>query len=218
MPVNNIEIVRNLIHFELEGDVYFAEVIARGKDFGKTGETLIRDFRIHNFEHFDEVMPTIIELCDHYHARCYFRLNQRNTDELNSHLKIAMEEQELCRKQAIRKFIKNGCDRNRVDKLPRVTSGAKLYASVMGKFSSETRETRKWIIDVDAEENRTLDEVEKMYTDAVLACGGKILARIPSRTGMHLVINTINKSDFAKIIGSAKAINEDGNTNLYIGD
>ena len=94
MPVNNFEIIRKLLHFELDGDVYFAEVIARGKDKGKSGEHLIRDFHIHGMDQFDKLMPEIIDLCDHFSARCYLRLNQRNMDELNSYLKIKLEEQE----------------------------------------------------------------------------------------------------------------------------
>lgn len=132
MPINNFEIIRKLLHFELDGDVYFAEVIARGKDKGLSGEHLIRDFHIHSLEHFDKLMPEIIDLCDHYGARCYLRLNQRNMDELNSYLKIKLEEQEIIRKQALRKFLKNGCDKNRIEKLPKVVSASKLFASVMG--------------------------------------------------------------------------------------
>lgn len=219
MPINNFEIIRKLLHFELDGDVYFAEVIARGKDKGLSGEHLIRDFHIHSLEHFDKLMPEIIDLCDHYGARCYLRLNQRNMDELNSYLKIKLEEQEIIRKQALRKFLKNGCDKNRIEKLPKVVSASKLFASVMGTYSSELRETRKWTIDVDMDDSGcSLEEIAAYYEKAVLACGGKIYARILSRTGMHLVISPVNKESYAKIIGSADSIIVDGITNLYIGD
>lgn len=219
MPINNFEKIRNFLHFELDGDVYFAEVIARGKDKGKSGERLIRDFHIHSLEHFDKLKPEIIDLCDHYSARCYIRLNQRNMDELNSRLKIKLEEQEILRKQALRKFIRTGCDKNRIEKLPKVASASKLFASVMGSFSSEPRETRKWTIDVDMEySGRSLEEIAVTYEDAVLKCGGKIYTRIPSRTGLHLVISPINKESYAKILGNASTIITDGITNLYIGD
>ncbi|MCQ2050026.1 MAG: hypothetical protein MJZ22_03360 [Candidatus Saccharibacteria bacterium] len=219
MPINNFEIIRNFLHFELDGDIYFAEVIARGKDEGKSGKRLIRDFHIHSLEHFDKLKPEIIDLCDHYGARCYLRLNQRNMDELNSYLKIKLEEQEILRKQSLRKFIRTGCDKNRIEKLPKVVSASKLFASVMGTYSSEPRESRKWTIDVDMDDSgRTLDEIAATYEDAVLKCNGKIYARIPSRTGMHLVISPINKESYAQIMGSASTIITDGITNLYIGD
>lgn len=219
MPVNNFEIIRKLLHFELDGDVYFAEVIARGKDKGKSGEHLIRDFHIHSLDQFDKLMPEIIDLCDHFSARCYLRLNQRNMDELNSYLKIKLEEQEILRKRALRKFMKNGCDKNRIGKLPKVASASKLFASVMGMYNSELKETRKWTVDVDVDgSNRTLEEISADYEKAVLACGGKVYAKIPSRTGMHLIISPINKERYAQMMGSADSIIVDGITNLYIGD
>ena len=219
MPVNNFEIIRKLLHFELDGDVYFAEVIARGKDKGKSGEHLIRDFHIHGMDQFDKLMPEIIDLCDHFSARCYLRLNQRNMDELNSYLKIKLEEQEILRKRALRKFMKNGCDKNRIGKLPKVASASKLFASVMGMYNSELKETRKWTIDVDVDgSGRTLEAISADYENAVLACGGKVYAKIPSRTGMHLIISPINKERYAQMMGSADSIIVDGITNLYIGD
>ena len=219
MPVNNFEIIRKLLHFELDGDVYFAEVIARGKDKGKSGEHLIRDFHIHSLDQFDKLMPEIIDLCDHFSARCYLRLNQRNMDELNSYLKIKLEEQEILRKRALRKFMKNGCDKNRIGKLPKVASASKLFASVMGMYNSELKETRKWTVDVDVDgSNRTLEAISADYENAVLACGGKVYAKIPSRTGMHLIISPINKERYAQMMGSADSIIVDGITNLYIGD
>lgn len=219
MPVNNFEIIRKLLHFELDGDVYFAEVIARGKDKGKSGEHLIRDFHIHSLDQFDKLMPEIIDLCDHFSARCYLRLNQRNMDELNSYLKIKLEEQEILRKRALRKFMKNGCDKNRIGKLPKVASASKLFASVMGMYNSELKETRKWTIDVDVDgSGRTLEAISADYEKAVLACGGKVYAKIPSRTGMHLIISPINKERYAQMMGSADSIIVDGITNLYIGD
>lgn len=219
MAVDNFEKVKKLIHFEMPGDVYFAEVIARGKDFGKTGESLIRDFRIHSFEHFDELKPVIKELCDHYHARCYFRLNQRNTDELNSYLKIALEEQEILRKKALRNFFIAGCDKNRIHNLPKLSSASKVYSSVMGKHSSETRDTKKWIIDVDSDtEYKNIETAIDVYSKAVVEFCGKVYDLIPSKTGMHIVISPINKMRWAEKFMNCNLINEDGNTNLYIGD
>lgn len=36
--VDNFDKIRELIHFELNGDMYFVELIWRGSDHGTTGE------------------------------------------------------------------------------------------------------------------------------------------------------------------------------------
>ena len=216
--INNFDKIRNLIHFELPGDFYFAEIIQRGKDVGTSGEKLIKDYRIHSFEHFDTLKPDIIGLCDYYHARCYLRLNQRNTEELNLYLQQEMIQQQINKQRALRHYFKNGSTKQDFDRLPPISSAVKLYGSVMGQYSSEDKNTKKWIIDVDAEEGKTLDEIHNRYADAVITVGGKIYETIPSRTGQHIITSSFDVMKYSNIIGDAKSINKDGNTNLYIGD
>lgn len=216
--VDNFERVRKLLHFELPGDFYFAEIIQRGKDVGMTGEKLIKDYRIHSFEHYDTLKDDIIGLCDHYHARCYIRLNQRNTEELNLYLEMEMIQQQINKQRALRHFFRNGMAKQEFDRLPSISSAVKLYGSVMGQYSSEEKNTKKWIIDVDVEEGRTLEEIHNKYVEAIIAVGGKIYETIPSRTGQHIITTPFDVMKYSNIIGSAKMINKDGNTNLYIGD
>lgn len=218
MSIDNFDKIRNLIHFELPGDFYFAEIIQRGKDVGKTGEKLIKDYRIHSIEHFDTLHEDIAGLCDYYHARCYLRLNQRNTEELNLHLQMEMLTQQINKQHALRHFFKNGMTKQEFDRLPPISSAPKLYGSVMGQYSSEAKETKKWIIDVDAEEGKTLKEIHDRYADAIITVGGKIYETIPSKTGQHIITAPFDVMKYSKIIGNSQSINKDGNTNLYISD
>ena len=55
MPIDNYPIIRPWLHFDVEGDLYFVEIIRRGKDFSETGERLIRDYHLHSLEQFDEL-------------------------------------------------------------------------------------------------------------------------------------------------------------------
>lgn len=216
--IDNFEKVRKLLHFELPGDFYFAEIIQRGKDIGNTGEKLIKDYRIHSLEHFDTLKEDITSLCDHYHARCYLRLNQRNTEELNLYLQVEMLKQQINKQQALRHFFRNGRTLQDFERLPHISSAPKIYGSVMGQYTSEDKATKKWIIDVDIEEGKTLQEIHDRYANAVETVGGKIYETIPSRTGQHIITSPFDVMKYTKIIGDAKSINKDGNTNLYIGD
>lgn len=218
MPIDNFDLIRPLLHFEMKGDLYFAEVIQRGKDLGKSGERLIRDYRIHSIEHFDTLKEEIVDLCEHFHARCYLRLNLRNSHELNKYLMIEMLQQELNYERALRHYIRNGCTKQDYERLPQISSAPKLYGSVLGQHSSEDRNTKKWIIDVDQEPDRTLEEVHESYRSTIETVGGHIYTTIPSKTGQHIITSPFDVQKFSKILGTSKPINKDGNTNLYIGD
>lgn len=233
--VDNFDIVRSLMHFELDGDLYFIELIRRGKDVGETGEHLIRDYHIHSFKQFDELRPEIIAMCDTHKARAYIRLNQRNIEDANIYAQIEMLKEQLTRNQTIRKAIRTGNTNTILHaKMNKIRSATKVYASVLGMYSSEPRNTDKWVTDIDTERvvpgkpgydtiEHVADTWSKHMTEHCQPFGVvKELLRIPSRTGMHLVTRPFNIKDFADRFGKDKNgdsfVNPDGITNLYIPD
>ena len=235
MPVDNFDIVRSLMHFELDGDIYFLEVLQRGKDVGRTGERLVRDFHIHSFKQFDELRPEITALCDSHLARAYIRLNQRNIEDANIYAQIEMLREQLTRNQTVRKAIRTGNTNSILkDKMNRIRSATKIYGSVLGSYSSEPRGTVKWIIDVDPERvepgNPMMDTVEHVadtwsrYIDDHCHPYGvkKEICRIPSKSGIHLVTRSFNIKEFSDVYGKDTSgdsfVKSDGITNLYIPD
>lgn len=228
MAVNNAELIKPLMHFDVDGDIYFIEIIRRGKDIGSTGERLIRDYHIHSIEQLDETMPEIAKICDENHARAYIRVNVRNIEDCNIYAQIEMLREQLTRNQTVRKAMKTGNMNTFLkDKLNRIRSATKIYGSVLGKYSSD--DEKKWIIDIDTDQvNPEVPGMESVaaiadtYTKFINDCCeplgvNKVLARIPSRTGMHLVTRGFNKSTFSAKYGKEKVM-DDGITNLYIAD
>lgn len=235
MPIDNFDIVRQLMHFELDGDIYFLEVLRRGKDVGEHGEYLVRDYHIHSLEQFDKLRPEIIDLCNMYKARAYIRLNQRNTEDANIWAQIEMLKEQLTRNQTIRKAMRTGNTNTILHaKLNKIRSATKIYGSVLGMYSSEPRESAKWIIDIDPERvepgNPMMDSVERVadtwskYIDEHCHPYGvkKELCRIPSRSGIHLVTRPFNIKEFSDVYGKDdngdSFVKSDGITNLYIPD
>ena len=235
MPVDNFDIVRSLMHFELDGDIYFIEVLQRGKDVGKTGEHVVRDYNIHSLKQFDELRSEIITLCDAHLARAYIRLNQRNVEDANIYAQIEMLKEQLTRNQTIRKAIKTGNTNTILKaKMNKIRSATKIYGSVLGSYSSEPRETVKWIIDVDPERvepgNPMMDTVEHVadtwsrYIDDHCHPYGvkKEICRIPSKSGIHLITRSFNIKEFSDVYGTDtngdSFVKSDGITNLYIPD
>ena len=230
--VDNFDIVRSLMHFEMDGDIYFLEILRRGKDHGETGERLIRDYHIHSFEQFDKLRPEIISQCESNGARAYIRLNQRNIEDANIHAQIEMLKEQLVRNQTIRKMRRTGNTNTLLhEKLNKMRSATKVYGSVLGQYSSEDRATAKWIIDIDADHIvpfsplDSLDAIADNYAQFIRdECEPKGLvkeiARIPSKTGMHLVTRPFNMKPFCDRFGKDKNgdsfVKSDGITNLYI--
>ena len=231
--VDNFDIVRSLMHFEMDGDIYFLEILRRGKDHGETGERLIRDYHIHSFEQFDKLRPEIISQCDANGARAYIRLNQRNIEDANIHAQIEMLKEQLVRNQTIRKMRRTGNTNTLLhENLNKMRSATKVYGSVLGQYSSEDRATAKWIIDVDADRVQpgvsgfsSVSEIADTYSAFIAAeCDPKgvvkEIARIPSRTGLHLVTRPFNIKPFSDTFGKDKNgdsfVKSDGITNLYI--
>jgi len=235
MPIDNYPIIRPWLHFDVEGDLYFVEIIRRGKDFGETGERLIRDYHLHSLEQFDEFMPEIRELCDKYGARAYLRLNLRNTEDANIYAQIEMLRDQLTRNQTIRKMLRTGNFNTAIrDKFNKIRSATKVYGSVLGQYSAEPRETVKWVIDIDADKIApgdpkfdTLEHIADTYAKFIEeSCDPKgcvkEVCRIPSRTGLHLVTRSFNVKPFCEMFGKDRNgdsyIKTDGITNLYIAD
>jgi len=231
--VDNFDIVRSLMHFELDGDIYFLEIIRRGKDFGETGDRFVRDYHIHSFEQFDKLKPEIISQCESNGARAYIRLNQRNIEDANIHAQMEMLKDQLTRNQTIRKMRRTGNTNTLLHKkLNKMRSATKVYGSVLGQYSSEGRATTKWIIDIDADrivpdipEFASLGAIADTYSKFIESeCDPKgvfkELARIPSKTGLHLVTRPFNVKPFSDRFGKDKNgdafVKSDGITNLYI--
>jgi hypothetical protein len=244
--VDNFDRIRDLIHFELNGDMYFVEIIWRGKDHGTTGERMIRDYHIKSFQQWDSLKNRIKGECDRLGARAIIRLNQRNVQEANLYVQIEILRREIQYNATIRKAIRNGnvsmiMDGNRVNpetgkplKFPQLKSASSLYANALGLYSSEDRSTAKWIIDIDAdlvkpdvEGFRSVEEISETYMKFINeACtpvnGDKKIAVLNSRTGIHLITKPFNTKTFTERFGTDSKghslVKDDGVTNLYIPD
>lgn len=229
--VDNREQIKKLMHFEIEGDVYYIQVMQRSKD-NHGRDHIIKDYHIHSFEHFEREWPNIKEMCDNYHARAMIRLNQRNTLDANICCQIKTLQTQLEVNRVLRKMIRT---KQPNLGLPNILSAAKLYSSALGSTCSEASETKKWIIDIDAsmvDPNRagfeSLTEIAKTFSDYIVTdCADrkklpKIYCMLPSKSGLHIVTSPFRKDVFVNHFGKPSSqedyIMTDANTNLYIAD
>ena len=227
--VNNYEAIRKLMHFEIEGDVYYVQVMQRAKD-GYARDLVIREYHIHNFDQFEKEFLDMVSLCTNYGARAMIRLNQRNTLDANIQTQIECLAAQLEVNRVMRKMIRTG---NTKLGMPHLHSAQKMYSSALGKTCTEDSDTKKWIIDIDPDMVNTLDPcfqnvdaIADVFEKFIVGeCGDKkkvpkIYCRLPSKHGLHLVTSTFRKDIFYNRFGKPTNQNEyimtDANTNLYI--
>lgn len=236
--VDNSELIKKLMHWEIKGDVYYVQVMKRRKDGADRDGVIIRDFHIHSIEQFEREYPIMKQLAEDNKARVMVRLNQRNTLDANLRASIEAMLMQIETNRVMRKMIRTG-DTSLM--FPDPLSVCKLYSSALGKTNTEASETRKWIVDIDSDmvdENKpgyeSLSAIADTLSEVIVTkCTTKdkktgtvnvpkIYCKLPSKHGLHLVTSTFNVGAFMTVVGKPKNqekyIMEDANTNIYIPD
>jgi len=201
--VNNFEQIRELLDFKSDDDFYFLQILQRKKD-NKNGtkvngsnnnSRLVKAYYVKSVEHFDFIVPEVIELCNIFNARAGFNLNKR------SFRKMALQHLKKVTDQLI-----NGS----YDK------AHKAYSSVVGAFSNDT--DKKWVLDID-----DVDDVSPLLLNFINNCepksksleDSKIIALIPSKSGFHVITKPFNVMEFKKVYQEI-SIHKNNPTNLFI--
>jgi len=183
---NNLEIIKPLLKWETPDEYYLISVIQRKKDHlsgmkvngTNNNARLIKAYYVKSLEHLHFIMPEIIELCKVFNARAGINLNKRSFEKTAfQNLKLVSD---------------NIMNRN-FDKV------YKTYSSAAGKFSHDNY--KKWIVDVDKEDLPFLIEIKL----AIDKCEPnlkwtRIIAEIPSKSGLHLITSPFNRAEFPKLL------------------
>jgi hypothetical protein len=200
--LNNFEIIKPLLTFKDESHFYFLQVIQRKKDFDKDGgdrirylgsnnnNRLIKAYYIYSIEQLDRYTSEIIGLCEMFKARAGINLNPRNNRD------VALD----CLERLARDIRCNNYD------------VSKIYNSVCG----ENKGTDKnWIIDLDEHDLPAQGSIIS-FLDTIEPFGEKkIIAQVPSKTGMHLITKSFNRQKFKEQFPTIE-IHVNNPTNLYI--
>lgn len=186
MAVNNFEQIRNLLEWRSDDDFYFLQILQRKKDF-KEGQKingtnnnsrLVKAYYIKSKEHFDFVEKEVIQLCEVFNARAGINLNRR------SFHKTALHHLKKVTVQLINQDY---------------SKAYKAYSSVAGTYNNET--DKRWIIDLDGEDEDSFDFIHNVDDTLIHlmpnAGESKIIARIPSKNGSHLITSPFNRAGFS---------------------
>ena len=210
--VDNFELIKPLLSFDKHGDFYFLQILQRKKDgcnvpnSSDNQRRLVKDYHITSTEKLDSLRDEIIASCNETGARAYIRLNKRNYRTVS----MAFAEETLMKSRTNQEF---GNTFNEIN-------------SVIGRYPEPGKGNKTWIVDID---NTNVDsKIVKDIKDIIVNyCQPfdveKIVAVIPTKSGVHLITRPFNQETFYRMFSQLKLSNEnevdikkDNPTVLYV--
>ena len=210
--VDNFELIKPLLSFDKHGDFYFLQILQRKKDgcnvpnSSDNQRRLVKDYHITSIEKLDLLRDEIIESCAETGARAYIRLNKRNYRTVS----MAFAEETLMKARTNQEF---GNTFNEIN-------------SVIGRYPEPGKGNKTWIVDID---NTNVDsKIVKDIKDIIVNyCQPfdveKIVAVIPTKSGVHLITRPFNQETFYRMFSQFKLSNDnevdikkDNPTVLYV--
>lgn len=209
--VDNFELIKPLLSFDKHGDFYFLQLLQRKKDgcnvpnSSDNQRRLVKDYHITSTEKLDSLRDDIIASCNETGARAYIRLNKRNYRTVS----MAFAEETLMKARTNQEF---GNTFNEIN-------------SVIGRYPEPGKGNKTWIVDID---NTNVDSnlVKDIKDIIVNYCQPfdveKIVAVIPTKSGVHLITRPFNHETFNRMFFQVKmsienevSIKKDNPTVLY---
>jgi len=194
--INNLDILLPLLDFSNPDDgFYYIQILQRKKDLGKgPSSKVIKSYAVHNEAYLLDHMDEIIGLCEFFHARAYLYPTRRSLRSVAFDIQKALVE------------------RARSNQFVGVHS---VYQDCVGD-KGVCLKPKIWVIDVDEPNIPHLQDIREVIYDSAPS-GSKILAEVPSRTGVHLLTEPFNPMALQKAFPSPNLdIQKNNGTNLII--
>jgi hypothetical protein len=177
--IDNIELIKDLLNFEDEGDFYMLYVFKRKKDQPE-GERdnhqsvrTIKTYCIESVEYLEKRYDEIKQLCEMFKARAYVHVQKQNHKDISLEMMMSLAER-----------IKNGQSNQKG-----------LFDSVVGKI--KTREKR-WVVDIDTKDENYLLNIRRVINSCKPE-GNKIYKTVPTKNGYHLITDRFDVMEFMKV-------------------
>lgn len=194
--IDNFDLITGMLDFSLANTMYFIQILQRRKDNPEMNKDVrvINNYYIYTHADMVKLKNKIVEDCTKYNARAYINLNRLDTEKIGLYTQKIIADF-LINKQYAQ--IKNA------------------YASACGNHHSESN--KKWVVDIDTKDQGFIQSVEEyinhLYTEAKTT--NRMVARIPTKNGVHLICEGFRLDYFAKQF-PGMTVNKNSPTILYI--
>ena len=196
--IDNLELIKPLLEFKSPNDFYYLQILQRKKENSELGSNsrVIKNYYIKSIEHLELIYQEIKDLCILFNARASIRLNRRSFEKVAfktlQNIANSMSNKEY---SFINKSYDRACGLGHNDK------------------------NKSWIIDIDKNELPFVDLIIESF-QIVEPFGDKLITKIPSKTGIHLITKPFNVLEFTnnlkKHVDIHLDIQKDNPTNLFI--
>lgn len=204
--IDNKELIKPLLTFPHKDSFYFVQILQRKKDHKGTAiggsnnnSRLIKAYYITSVEKLDIHWEEMVKLAELFNARVSINLNPRSFEKTAFALL-----QKVANQMGNKDFY----------------NVRKAYDSVCGIYQDE--QDKRWLIDIDEEDLDKVDKIRQYVNLAHLSMSQherakdyKILAEIPSKSGIHIITNPFNLANFATQWPSI-SIHKNNPVNLWI--
>ena len=176
--IDNINIIKNLLNFEIEGDFYMLYVFKRKKDQPEDERSnhqsvrTIKTYCVDSIEYLDKRYDEIKLLCEVFKARAYIHVQKQNHKDVSLDLMSELVER-----------IKSNSFNQK-----------NIFDSVVGQLKTYEK---RWIVDID---NKDDDYVNKIILDIskLKPEGDKVEHIVPTKNGYHLITKKFDMLNFSK--------------------
>lgn len=195
--IDNFELIKPLLSFESDDDFYFVQILQRKKDnpdgkFGSNNSSrLIKAYYINSVEKLDKLKDEMIHFAIYFNARVGINLNKR------SYYKTAFNTLKTIAEQLHNKEFK------------------KVHRTWNTSCGIHNGGDKIWILDVDSKDVFLCADIEVFIEEECQPIGTKVISRIPSKSGFHIITHGFDTREFAKRYSEIE-IHKNNPTNLYI--
>lgn len=189
--IDNLNLIKELLNFDNEGDFYMLYVLKRKKDqtTDKSNHQSVRTIKtycIESIEHLEKRYDEVKQLCEIFKARAYIHVQKQNQKEVSLNMMVELAQR-----------IQNGQHNQK-----------SLFDSVVGQLKTSEK---RWIIDVDDSkvpspmmiafieyECRpiTVVKFDEVGIPIGHEVGPKVEAVIPTKNGHHLITKRFDVMKF----------------------
>lgn len=196
--IDNIELIKPLLNFETEGDFYMLYVFKRKKDqttdkANHQSVRTIRSYCIKSVEQLESRYEEIKMMCEMFKARAYIHIQKQNHKDVSLNMMVA-----LANKIQLGQHEQQG-----------------LFDSVVGQLKTYEK---RWIVDIDTKDIQTITRITTLI-NKIQPEGNKVIATIPTKSGVHLITERFNTQEFSKYMslgGDVPDIQKKNPTLLYL--
>jgi hypothetical protein len=174
--IDNIELIKQLLNFEKEGDFYMLYVLKRKKDQPE-GERdnhqsvrTIKSYCVNSIEYLDKRYDEIKQLCEMFKARAYIHVQKQNHYDVSLNMMVTLAQR-----------IQDGNHKQQG-----------LFDSVVGQLKTHEK---RWIVDIDTHDFHAVTELSH-FISYLKPEGSKVESIIPTKNGYHLITKKFDVKEF----------------------